>query len=99
LENLIERAVVLSNSKIITRANLPHFLLKASGETEDLVAGEEEFTGLKEQTQNFQKRTIIKAMKRAKGVQKIAAKMLGIKPTTLNEMIKRLEIDIDSLFE
>jgi two-component system response regulator PilR (NtrC family) len=99
LENLIERAVVLSSSKVITRTNLPHFLLKASGGTEDIITVEEELLGLKEQTQNFQRRTIIKAMKKAKGIQKIAAKMLGIKPTTLNEMIKRLEIDTDSLFE
>ncbi|MBU1187035.1 MAG: hypothetical protein KJ908_09105, partial [Acidobacteria bacterium] len=54
---------------------------------------------LKVQTQNFQRRAILNALKRAKGVQKKAAQLLGIKPTTLNEMIKRLDIDIDHIFK
>jgi two-component system response regulator PilR (NtrC family) len=90
LENVLERAVVLSKSRIITRESLPPFLL--SGKKEMY----EEFTDssleLKEKTLEYQKRLILTALKKAGGVQKQAAQLLGLKPTTLNEMIKRLKI-------
>jgi len=98
LENLIERAIVLSKSKLITRNNLPPFLLDrrpGGGHIPTDEAGEQSF---KAQTQNYQKEVILLALRRAKGVQKKAARSLGLKPTTLNEMIKRLKIDVESLF-
>jgi DNA-binding NtrC family response regulator len=96
LENLIERAVVLSRSKIITRAHLPPFLLRrVDGDGEPLVSAEESLD-LRERTQTFQKKIILAALKKTRGVQNKAAKLLGVKPTTLNEMIKRLGIDTSS---
>jgi len=96
LENLIERAVVLTKTNLITRENLPPFVVgpqrkkeAASSETQDL--------NLKEGLQSFQKKAIISALKQSKGVQKKAASLLGVKPTTLNEMIKRLNIDASDL--
>ncbi len=95
LENLIERAVVLTKTNFITRENLPPFIVAqrekeaASSETQDL--------NLKEGLQSFQKKAIISALKQSKGVQKKAASLLGVKPTTLNEMIKRLNIDASDL--
>jgi DNA-binding NtrC family response regulator len=68
LENLIERAVVLSRSKVITRDSLPPFLLGREA-------------------------AILAALKKTRGVQNKAASLLGVKATTLNEMIKRLGID------
>jgi two-component system response regulator PilR (NtrC family) len=97
LENLIERAVVLTKSKIITRNNLPPFLLETERE-EALVPSLSNDLNLKEQIQSFQKKTIIEALRRSKGIQKKAAGLLGVKPTTLNEMIKRLNIDADHIF-
>jgi DNA-binding NtrC family response regulator len=41
---------------------------------------------------NVEKRLIESTLEAAGGVQKRAAELLGIKPTTLNEMIKRYEI-------
>jgi hypothetical protein len=41
---------------------------------------------------NVEKRLIESTLEAAGGVQKRAAELLGIKPTTLNEMIKRHEI-------
>ena len=41
---------------------------------------------------DFEKRLIESTLEAAGGVQKRAAELLGIKPTTLNEMIKRYEI-------
>jgi len=97
LENLVERAIVLSRSKVITRASLPPFLLR-EGEVDDeeLIASEESLD-LRDRTQAFQKKIILAALKKTKGVQNKAAKLLGVKPTTLNEMIKRLGIDTGSL--
>jgi transcriptional regulator with PAS, ATPase and Fis domain len=93
LENLVERAIVLSRSKIITRASLPPFLLHERGIDDRVSVDTEESLDLKERTQAFQKKVILAALKKTKGVQTKAAKLLGVKPTTLNEMIKRLSID------
>ena len=98
LENLIERAIVLSKSKLITRNTLPPFLLNRRPESGDIPAAEAGEQGFKEQIQDYQKKVILNALRRAKGVQKKAARSLGLKPTTLNEMIKRLKIDVESLF-
>jgi two-component system response regulator PilR (NtrC family) len=97
LENLIERAIVLSKSKLITRSTLPPFLLDRRPEDEAVPTAQEKERSFKEQTQHYQKKVILNALRRAKGVQKQAARSLGLKPTTLNEMIKRLKIDVDSL--
>ncbi len=97
LENLIERAIVLSKSKIITRNNLPPFFLSHPDEAERPGSLLQDDLDLKEQTQYYQKKVIIRALKRSKGIQKKAAKSLGVKPTTLNEMIKRLKIDVDTI--
>lgn len=96
LENLMERAVVLTKSKLISRENLPPFLLASQEETKAVVSVNNELD-LKENIQTFQKKAIISALKQAKGIQKKAANLLGVKPTTLNEMIKRLNIDISNL--
>jgi transcriptional regulator with PAS, ATPase and Fis domain len=96
LENLIERAVVLTKSKLISRENLPPFLLASQEETRAVASVNNELN-LKENIQTFQKKAIISALKQAKGIQKKAANLLGVKPTTLNEMIKRLNIDISNL--
>jgi len=96
LENLIERAVVLTKSKIISRESLPPFLLSSSDEAKIFSAVDNELT-LRDHVQSVQRKAIISALARAKGVQKKAAGLLGVKPTTLNEMIKRLQIDITDL--
>ena len=70
LENLIERAVVLTKTKLITRNNLPPFLYK-SGDPEEQVRMPSAGNGtLKEQTQLFQKNWILEALRKTNGVQK-----------------------------
>jgi len=93
LENLIERAVVLSRSKVITRASLPPFPLGREGVDDEALFASEGSLDLRDRTQAYQKKIILAALKKTKGVQNKAAKLLGVKPTTLNEMIKRLRID------
>ncbi len=96
LENLIERAVVLSKTKVITRSSLPPFLL--NNPDEDSSASDiSSSTNLKDQLNSFQTKAIKDALKRTKGIHKKAAARLGVRATTLNEMIKRLEIDVDDL--
>lgn len=97
LQNLIERAVVLTKSKIITRENLPSFLRPSGKEESYTFAPSDEDLNLRRQIQEYQKRAIINALAKSKGVQKKAASLLGVKPTTLNEMIKRLNIDVDQI--
>lgn len=97
LENLIERAVVLTKTKIITRENLPPFLLDSRKEEEKVFLASENEFNLKRQIQSFQRKAINDALTRSRGVQKKAAQLLGVKPTTLNEMIKRLKIDTNNL--
>ena len=97
LENLIERAVVLTKSKIITRENLPSFLLPSPKSELIAYSSSNDDLNLKRQTREYQRKAIIDALRRSKGVQKKAASLLGVKPTTLNEMIKRLDIDVNNL--
>ncbi len=99
LENLIERAVVLTKSKLITRNTLPPFLLGTQREERKTITSYNNEINLKEQIQSYQKKAIIEALKETKGVQKKAASILGIKPTTLNEMIKRLKINTNSIYD
>ncbi len=96
LENLIERAVVLTKTNLITRENLPAFVFSFQGENASITPTYQNLN-LKEGLQTFQKKAIITALKQSKGVQKNAASLLGVKPTTLNEMIKRLNIDVSNI--
>jgi DNA-binding NtrC family response regulator len=94
LENLIERAVVLTRSKLLTRDNLPPFILHPREETAAAPSFVTDGTTLHEQVQEYQKKVILTTLKKTRGVQNKAAQLLGLKPTTLNEMIKRLKIDL-----
>jgi two-component system, NtrC family, response regulator PilR len=96
LENLIERAIVLSPSRVLTRSALPPFFLSARPDSA-LPADGGESLDFKERTQVYQRKIILAALRKTKGVQNKAAQLLGIKATTLNEMIKRLGIEVDEL--
>jgi two-component system response regulator PilR (NtrC family) len=99
LENLIERAVVLAKTKVITKDILPPVLTDSQHNQKNKPSLSNTLHTLKEQTQLHQKKWILEALKKTNGVQKKAAQMLGVKPTTLNEMIKRLGIDVHKVSE
>jgi two-component system response regulator PilR (NtrC family) len=92
LENVIERAVVLSSASRIDvdlvpdhvrssrRFQMPQFVVPPEG------------ISFREVITDFEKRLIESTLEAAGGVQKRAAELLHIKPTTLNEMIKRHDI-------
>ena len=92
LENVIERAVVLSSNQRIDidlvpdhvrnsrRFQMPQFVVPPEG------------ISYRDAEIAFQRGLIESALEQAGGVQKRAAELLQIKPTTLNEMIKRHDI-------
>jgi two-component system response regulator PilR (NtrC family) len=92
LENVIERAVVLSTGNRIDvdlvpdhvrtskRFQMPQFVVPPEG------------ISYRDAEIAFQRGLIESALEQAGGVQKRAAELLHIKPTTLNEMIKRHDI-------
>ncbi|HEY2435494.1 MAG TPA: sigma-54 dependent transcriptional regulator [Vicinamibacterales bacterium] len=92
LENVIERASVLSSGTRIDadlipdnvrngrRFQMPQFVVPPEG------------ISYRDAETSFQRNLIESALEAAGGVQKRAAELLQIKPTTLNEMIKRHDI-------
>jgi two-component system response regulator PilR (NtrC family) len=92
LENVIERAVVLSaGSRIGTELIPEHVRAPQAFQIPKFVVPPEGIS-FKDVVTNVEKRLIESTLEAAGGVQKRAAELLGIKPTTLNEMIKRYEI-------
>jgi two-component system response regulator PilR (NtrC family) len=92
LENVIERAVVLSSNAKIGADLVPeHVRPSASFHIPRFVVPPEGLS-FKDVITDVEKRLIESTLEAAGGVQKKAAELLRIKPTTLNEMIKRYEI-------
>jgi len=89
LENLIERAVVLSRNSEITCDLLPATVLKRPSQPAGTMPDLDPNISFHEQIQTFEKSLLVKALERVGGVQKKAAALLGLKTTTLSEMLKR----------
>ena len=97
LENVVERAVVLSTGEVLgvdllpssvrhpEAVGLPPPVLPANG------------IAFKEAVSEYERQIIIKALQASGGVQKWAAELLQVKPTTLHEMMKRLNISSESV--
>jgi len=92
LENVIERAVVLSPGSRIDVDLIPEQVRKKPTFQIPHVVVPPEGLSLKDVVSDFERRLIETTLESAGGVQKRAAELLRIKPTTLNEMIKRYEI-------
>jgi DNA-binding NtrC family response regulator len=92
LENVIERAVVLSPGSRIGTELISDHVRKAPVFQLPEVSVPPEGISFKEVITDFEKRLIESTLEAAGGVQKRAAELLHIKPTTLNEMIKRYDI-------
>jgi two-component system response regulator PilR (NtrC family) len=92
LENVIERAVVLCPTREIGVDLIPE-QVRSIHETRDAeFVVPPEGIPLREVLSHAERRWIESALEAAGGVQKKAAELLFIKPTTLNEMIKRYDI-------
>ena len=91
LENAIERAVVLCPGGAIGLDLLPDNVL--TPERADVaVRLPDNGSTYKEMVEEYERRLVRTALRRTGGVQKRAADLLRVKPTTLHEIIKRLEI-------
>jgi two-component system response regulator PilR (NtrC family) len=92
LENVIERAVVLTPGSRIGVDLVPDHVRKAPNFQMPQFVVPPEGISFKDVITDFEKKLIESTLDAAGGVQKRAAELLHIKPTTLNEMIKRYEI-------
>ena len=92
LENVIERAVVLTSGNRINADLIPEHVRSSPGFHMPRFVVPPEGISFKDVITNVEKRLIESTLEAAGGVQKRAAELLRIKPTTLNEMIKRYEI-------
>jgi transcriptional regulator with GAF, ATPase, and Fis domain len=92
LENVIERAVVLSSGRGIGPDLIPDHIGRPSMFHMPRFVVPPEGISFKDVITDFEKRLIESTLEAAGGVQKRAAELLHIKPTTLNEMIKRYDI-------
>ncbi len=97
LENVIERAVVLSTGSVIDVD-----LLSPAVRHKRPTAGFDEplppqGLPLKEAVANYERKLIVRALQASGGVQKKAAELLKVKPTTLHEMMKRLSVTVDQI--
>ncbi|HEY0781719.1 MAG TPA: sigma-54 dependent transcriptional regulator [Thermoanaerobaculia bacterium] len=97
LENMIERAVVLSTGGALDVDLLPSSVRQQEplgSPAPNLPASGISF---KEAVSSYERQLIIKALQAAGGVQKRAAELLQVKPTTLHEMMKRLSISSEGV--
>jgi len=92
LENVIERAVVLASSSRIDSELIPEQVRRTPHVSNPPFVMPADGISFKEVITDFEKRLIESTLEAAGGVQKKAAELLHIKPTTLNEMIKRHDI-------
>jgi two-component system response regulator PilR (NtrC family) len=92
LENAIERAVVLCiGGGTVGVELLPESVLSPD-RAEVAVRLPENGATYKDLVEEYERRLVRTALRRTRGVQKRAAELLRLKPTTLHEIIKRLEI-------
>jgi DNA-binding NtrC family response regulator len=89
LENVIERGIVLTTDGTIGRDLIPDHVRSAPSFHVPHVTVPPEGISLRDVISNFERRLIESTLESTGGVQKEAARLLGLKPTTLNEMIKR----------
>jgi DNA-binding NtrC family response regulator len=92
LENVIERAVVLCPEREINADLLPDYVRSDGHLKVPDVAIPPQGIHFREIIVGYERRYIEAALEAAGGVQKKAAELLHIKPTTLNEMMKRYDI-------
>jgi two-component system response regulator PilR (NtrC family) len=95
LENVVERAVVLAETDEVSRNLIPDHVRSGPAFRLPQVHVPEDGISFRDIIAGFEKRLIESALETSGGVQKKAAQLLGLKPTTLNEMIKRYNISLE----
>jgi len=95
LQNAVERAVVLCAGDTIELDELPQAVRADEGSAAELAHFPTEGVDFRKVVGEYQSRLIREALRHSGGVQRQAAKLLNLSPTTLNEMIHRLEIETE----
>ena len=90
LENVVERAVVLCPGEVVDLDLLPNEVL--TPQPSQAPALPAEGLNLRDAVNEYTKALIEASLTRCGGVQRRAAQMLRLRPSTLNEMIRRLGI-------
>jgi len=93
LENVMERAVVLARGERIGVDLLPKEMTERVPLPE--IPAIPERLAFYDAVARYERILIENALRKTGGVQKQAAELLGLKPTTLNEKIKRLGIVVN----
>jgi len=96
LENTIERAVVLCTGDRIGPDLLPDSLRYPAQTEQPAMIVPADGLSLKDAVSRYERAMILQSLEMANGVQKKAAELLQLKPSTLNEMMKRLGIHAKS---
>src|SRR6266853_945908 len=96
LENVVERAVVLASQPTVPVDVLPEHLLESKGLRirRDASGALPSDASLFEIVADFERRKIIEQLEASEGSQTAAAEALRIPLSTLNQKIKRLNIDV-----
>jgi two-component system response regulator PilR (NtrC family) len=97
LENAVERAVVLSIGGVLDVDLLPQSVRQPAELQLPMANLPSNGLSLKDAVSAYERQLIVKALQASGGVQKKAAELLNVKPTTLHEMMKRLAISVESL--
>ena len=93
LEHVIEHAVLMTKGETIHKESLSERILRnLKLETDDTLSLEEGLN-LKENVEQFERQTIVRALHSAQGVKKEAAKMLGISPRILSYYLKKYNLE------
>lgn len=98
LENVIERATVLSSGEWLGVDLLPANVRRSEPPPASPMVIPANGLPFKEAVSDFERQLIVKALQTAGGVQKRAAELLQVKPTTLHEMMKRLSISAETQY-
>ena len=93
LENVIERAVVLSRGEELDAKLIPEYIHSPQTLAQSEITIPPSGVNFKEVVGQYEVNLIQKALEITGGIQKKAAELLSLKPSTLNEMIKRLGIN------
>ena len=97
LENIVERAVVLSRDEQLGVEMLPAALMQGGAAVMPPTELPANGFSLKDAVSAYERQLIVRALQNSGGVQKKAAELLKVKPTTLHEMMKRLDISVDAI--
>ncbi len=90
LQNVVERAVVLCKKDLIGEDLLPETVRRGMARTESATVLPPEGLDFRRAVENYQRTLIAEALRRTGGVQRQAARLLRLSPTTFNEKVHRL---------